>query len=66
MKEELKIEKSLHDLAREKFNMYVTGKEEEGKDNKENDYLIPYLEKYNLVGKEEKLKERILSRVNII
>jgi hypothetical protein len=52
MKEELKIEKSLHDLAREKFNMYVTGKEEEGKDNKENDYLIPYLEKYNLVGKE--------------
>jgi hypothetical protein len=52
MKEELKIEKSLHDLAREKFNMYVIGKEEEGKDNKENDYLIPYLEKYNLVGKD--------------
>lgn len=80
MNEPLVLEKSLHDKAREKFNQNIMGKEEEGNESKEVDYLLPYLEKYNVVGKEidkekaqqivkdvqEKLKERILSRVNII
>jgi len=48
----LTLEKSLHDLAREKFSQNIGGQEEEGNDQKEIDYLLPYLEKHNLVGKE--------------
>lgn len=80
MSETLVLEKSLHDKAREKFSQNIAGKEEDSSDSKEVDYLLPYLEKYNVVGKDidkekaqqivkdvqEKLKERILSRVNII
>lgn len=48
----LSLEKSLHDLAREKFHQNIGGKEEEGNDQKEIDYLLPYLEKYNVVGRD--------------
>ena len=49
-KQELVIEKNLHDKAREKFNIHMIGKEEQGEGEGEQDYLQAYLEKYNLVG----------------
>ena len=52
MNETLLLEKSLHDKAREKFNQNIAGKEEDSNDNKEVDYLLPYLEKYNVVGRD--------------
>ena len=75
------IEKTLHDKARDKFKETLKKTEEEvNREAAANDYLYPFLEKKNLLNKTltvddakvikaevmSKLKERLLSRADII
>ncbi|CAD8043995.1 unnamed protein product [Paramecium primaurelia] len=80
--QDLKLEKTLHDKARERYKETLKKSEEEKqREQADKDYLYPYLEKRKLQGKEvlsynealeiqkdvmTKLKERLLSRAAII
>ena len=80
--DQIKLEKTIHEKARERFNESKRRQEEDvTQDTAASDYLYPYLDKMNLLGKQEleahealrvktevmnKLKERLLSRAEII
>ncbi|EGR33096.1 hypothetical protein IMG5_061790 [Ichthyophthirius multifiliis] len=80
--EKVKLEYTLHDKARIRFNnSFKKNEEDMAKDAAVNDYLYPFLEKRKLLGEREipyqqaieiknefmsKLKERFLSRAEII
>ncbi|CAD8136523.1 unnamed protein product [Paramecium octaurelia] len=80
--QDLRLEKTLHDKARERYKETLKKSEEEKqREQADKDYLFPYLEKRKLLGKEvlsynealdiqkdvmTKLKERLLSRAAII
>ncbi|CAK78642.1 unnamed protein product (macronuclear) [Paramecium tetraurelia] len=80
--QDLKLEKTLHDKARERYKETLKKSEEEKqREQADKDYLYPYLEKRKLQGKDvlsynealeiqkdvmTKLKERLLSRAAII
>ncbi|CAK92507.1 unnamed protein product (macronuclear) [Paramecium tetraurelia] len=80
--QDLRLEKTLHDKARERYKETLKKSEEEKqREQADKDYLYPYLEKRKLLGKEvlnynealdiqkdvmTKLKERLLSRAAII
>ena len=79
---EIKLEKTLYDKARDKFKESSKKNDDDlSKDAAASDYLFPYLEKRKLQGEREinpqvameiknevmqKLKERLLSRAEII